>query len=248
MCALSAHTLTRTAGGWRLLLGAEARARLGTAREWVPATVPGCVHVDLLAAGLIADPLVDRNEDDQQWIGTLEWSYVVELVVEAPDQGERVDLVFEGLDTFATVALDDVVVGRTENQHRTYRFDVAAVVHPGPNTLVVTFAPAATVAEARRRHHNGELPNPLGQPYNFVRKMACNFGWDWGPRLVTAGVWRPVSVERWRYARLAAVRPSAVLRTAAPSARGGCRRGGRCRAGACERTRRRATRAEREHS
>ncbi len=203
--------------GWRLLLGPEARRRLATTRDWVPATVPGCVHVDLLAAGLIADPLVDRNELDQQWIGTLEWSYTVEMALPAPAGDERVDLVFEGLDTFATIRVDDVVVGRTENQHRTYRFDITTLVRPGPLTLAVTFAPAATVAETRRRR-DGDVPNPYGQPYNYVRKMACNFGWDWGPHLVTAGVWRPVTIERWRCARLAAVRPCAVLRTAAPTA------------------------------
>ena len=112
--------------------------------------MPGCVHVDLLTAGLIADPLVDRNEDELQWIGRLEWRFVTTFESEAAADGEQVELVFAGLDTFATVSLNGVVLGRTENQHRTYRFDVGSALHAGANRLEVAFAPPEVVAQQRR--------------------------------------------------------------------------------------------------
>ncbi len=182
----------------------------------MPATVPGAVHVDLLAAGLIADPLVDRNEDELQWIGRLEWRFVTTFESEAAADGEHVEVVFAGLDTFATVSLNDVVLGRTENQHRTYRFDVGAALHAGSNRLEVAFAPPEVVAQQRRADH-GDLPNAYGQPYNQVRKMAANFGWDWGPRLLTAGIWRAVHLERWHEARLDAVRAHATCQRRFPT-------------------------------
>ena len=124
-------------------------------------------------------------------------------------------MVFAGLDTFATVTLNDVVLGRTENQHRTYRFDVGAALHAGSNRLEVAFAPPEVVAQQRRADH-GDLPNAYDQPYNQVRKMAANFGWDWGPRLLTAGIWRAVHLERWQEARLDVVRAYATVATAVP--------------------------------
>ena len=219
--------------GWRLLLGAEARGRLGTSDVSLPATVPGCVHVDLLAAGLIPDPLVDRHEDEVQWIGTLGWTYTVTFDDDpSSDAAERVDLVFDGLDTFATVTLNGVVLGRTENQHRTYRFDVTTAAAGGSEHARGDVRPGRSGGRGATPSMTASRPNPYGQPYNYVRKMAANFGWDWGPRLVTAGIWRAVHIERWRVARLAAVRVHAGVRTGRVAARRGRRPGGRRRAGA----------------
>lgn len=201
--------------GWHLLVAPDARARLGTPIGEVAATVPGCVHTDLLAAGLIADPLIDQNDLDQRWIGELDWTYRLEFDTNGLVDDDRLDLVFEGLDTFATVRLNGDNIGCSENQHRTYRFDARRAVRAGSNELVVHFRSAAVEARARRVRV-GDLPNPYGEPYNFVRKMACNFGWDWGPQLVTAGIWRAVTVERWTTARLARVRPVAVVAHAVP--------------------------------
>ncbi len=175
----------------------------------VPAAVPGCVHTDLLAAGLIDDPYLDANELALAWIGRTDWRYETTFVWSGGG-AERVELACAGLDTVAEVVVNGTVVGRTRNQHRSYRFDVTAVLRPGANTIAITFTSAYAYAEAVR-DALGELPNAYPQPFNFIRKMACNFGWDWGPTLVTAGIWRPIGLHEWSTARLARVRPHVTV-------------------------------------
>ncbi|RCG29907.1 glycoside hydrolase family 2 protein [Sphaerisporangium album] len=171
----------------------------------VPAQVPGCVHTDLLAAGLIEDPYLDDNENRLGWIGRTRWAYETTFAW-APDGHEHTDLVCEGLDTVATVILNGAQVARTANQHRSHRFPVRHLLAEGDNTLTVVFDSAYDYAEARRAAV-GDRPGAYEEPYQFIRKMACNFGWDWGPTLVTAGIWRPIALESWSGARLAEVRP-----------------------------------------
>ncbi len=171
----------------------------------VPAQVPGTVHTDLFAAGMIADPYLDENEVALGWIHDVTWRYEQTLQCAPPETGERVDLVFEGLDTVATISLDGAEIGRTANMHRSYRFDVTQFVAGCPQ-LAVDFSPALAHAQEQERLL-GQRPHAFAHPYNMVRKMACSFGWDWGPDLQSAGIWRPVRLERWRTARLAAARP-----------------------------------------
>lgn len=187
--------------GWTLRLAGGA-APDGVRDEAVPAQVPGCVHADLLAAGLIPDPYRDLNELEVAWAGRADWRY--DTVLEgAPGGFERTDLVFDGLDTVAQVLLDGEELGRTRNMHRSYRFDVTG---RESSALTVRFASAYTEAEAQRERL-GRRPNAYPEPFNFIRKMAASFGWDWGPTLVTAGIWRPARLESWSTARLAQVRP-----------------------------------------
>jgi beta-mannosidase len=168
--------------------------------EALPAVVPGCVHTDLMAAGVIPDPFLGTAETEVAWVGRREWTYEREL---PPGDGhEQTDLVFDGLDTVAEVLLDGRPLGRVRNMHRGYRFDVTGM----SGLLTVRFASAYAEAEAVRGAV-GERPGAYAEPYQYVRKMACSFGWDWGPTLVTAGIWRPVRLERWSSARLARVRP-----------------------------------------
>lgn len=208
----TAHALHH---GWtvRALAGPVPPAVAG--RE-LAAEVPGCATTDLLAAGLVPDPYLDRNEEQFSWIGDTSWLYATRFEAAPPAAGERVDLVFDGLDTVATVELNGAVLGRTANMHRSYRFDVSPHLHEGGNDLRVTFA--APVPAAREFSAVlGERPASGPVPFNAIRKMACNFGWDWGPALPTSGIWRPVRLERWAVARIAAVRP---LTTVTPGADG----------------------------
>ncbi|GAA2635502.1 glycoside hydrolase family 2 protein [Dactylosporangium fulvum] len=177
-------------------------------RQPIPAAVPGCVHTDLLSAGLIPDPYLDDNEERLHWIGRTSWVYETTFDCAGPDGlgGDRVDLVAEGLDTVATVVLNDVELGRTANMHRGYRFDVKEVLRPVGNRLSVRFDSAYTYAE-RIRDSVGARPNAYPEPFQYIRKMACNFGWDWGPTVVTAGIWQPIGLHTWSHARLAEVRP-----------------------------------------
>ncbi|WP_371662365.1 glycoside hydrolase family 2 protein [Streptomyces sp. NBC_00280] len=166
----------------------------------LPAQVPGCVHTDLLTAGLIPDPFLGTDEHAVAWVGDRAWTYTTRLT--AVNSHERTDLVFEGLDTAAEIALDEEVLGRTRNMHRTHRFDATG----RGGELRVRFDPAREEAEAVRAAV-GDRPNVYPEPSQYIRKMACSFGWDWGPTVVTAGIWRPARLEHWSTARLARVRP-----------------------------------------
>jgi len=175
----------------------------------LPATVPGTVHVDLLATGELPDPYVGRGETAWQWFHRSSWTYERELAEAAAVEDERVDLVLEGLDTVAAVALDGTEVLASRNMHRTYRVDVREHVGDA-RRLTVRFDSALEHAE-KVEAQLGRRPRAYGHPMNAVRKMACSFGWDWGPDLQTAGIWKPVRLQRWRTARLAALRPLATL-------------------------------------
>ncbi|WP_188743477.1 glycoside hydrolase family 2 protein [Agromyces bauzanensis] len=173
----------------------------------IPATVPGTVHTDLLAAGLIPDPYLDDREDAVAWIGRADWRYRLEFVHE-PHDGEEAVLCFDGLDTICRIELDGVLVAETSNMHRRYRFPVD--LRPGRHALVVTFSSALrhAVTEAERL---GDLPRQYRHPYNFIRKSASHFGWDWGPTLVTAGIWRDARIELSSRGRIGDVRVLTAL-------------------------------------
>ena len=178
----------------------------------IPATVPGCVHTDLLAAELIPDPYRDENENELGWIGRTDWRFETqfEVTAEALEQ-ERLELVCLGLDTVARLEVNGQRVAETKNMHRAYRFDVKPLLKTGENSLSVTFAAPVAYAERVRDDH-GDLPNAYPDaPFNFIRKMACNFGWDWGPALTTAGIWQPIYLDAWSGARVASVRPLVYL-------------------------------------
>jgi beta-mannosidase len=156
------------------------------ARGGLDAIVPGCVHDDLLHHRLIDDPYLGGNEAASHWIGREDWCYQVAL---PPIDGrwERVDLVADGLDTVAEVEIDGTGIGQTQNMHRTYRWDVTGLVGVGADRrsrLAVTFRSAYAHA-AGVAAQAGPMPGPYDEPYAYIRKMASNFGWDWGPTVVT---------------------------------------------------------------
>ncbi|MEU8677128.1 glycoside hydrolase family 2 protein [Streptomyces sp. NPDC048560] len=193
--------------GWTLT--ADGPVPLELPAGGVPATVPGCVHTDLLAAGLVEDPYLDDNETRLGWIGRTDWTYRTSF--DWTDDGHtETDLCFDGLDTVATVLLNGTEIGTTANQHRSYRFAVRPLLREGANTLDVRFTAPYTYAEALR-DKLGDRPGAYTEPYAFIRKMACNFGWDWGPTLVTSGIWRPVALESWTAPRIAGVKVLADL-------------------------------------
>ncbi len=180
--------------------------------ETIPATVPGTVHTDLLAGQLIPDPYLDVNEIALDWIGRSGWRYVTEF--EWSDKGhQHHELVFEGLDTVADLRLNGHAIGSARNMHRSYRFDVAALLREGRNHLEVDFLPVEDYGAQVRAQLGSSAEIPANYPgvWPFVRKMACNFGWDWGPTLVTAGIWKPVTLESWTGGRLGEVRPQVTL-------------------------------------
>jgi len=194
--------------GWGLQAGAG-RVPDEVRGATIRATVPGSVHTDLMAAGLIPDPYLDDNERLVAWIGSTDWTYSTTFDW-SPDGHDRVDLVFDGLDTVATIELNGRPLGSTVNMHRTYRFDVLPRLVAGSNSLRVIFASPVKYAD-RMSLELGYRPHVNFHPYNSIRKMACNFGWDWGLDVATSGIWRPVTLHSWSTARLSSVRPLATV-------------------------------------
>ncbi|WP_243077097.1 glycoside hydrolase family 2 protein [Microbacterium sp. SS28] len=198
-------TLTRRPlhDGWTLR-AAAGPAPAPIAGAVVPATVPGCVHTDLLAAGLIPDPFLDDNESALAWIGLVDWTYRTSFTW-TPDGAERTDLTFASLDTVARVTLNGRVLGETANQHRSYRFDVTDVLVEDANDLEVAFRSPVKYANAQSVAL-GARQRPYPLPYDAIRKSACSFGWDWGIATYTSGIVKDVALESWSIARIAQAR------------------------------------------
>ncbi|GAA3641028.1 glycoside hydrolase family 2 protein [Microbacterium awajiense] len=172
----------------------------------VPATVPGVIQLDLMAAGLIPDPYLDENEARLAWIGLVDWTYETTIQVTDSDltASDRHELVFEGLDTVASVSINGAKLADVANQHRSYRFDVTDRLRSGENTLTVEFRSPIRHANAQSLVL-GTRPRPYPLPFDAIRKSACSFGWDWGIATFASGIWRPVHLESWSVARLGAV-------------------------------------------
>ena len=176
--------------------------------DWLPATVPGTVHTDLLANGRIEDPFYRMNELGLQWIDKKDWEYRTEFSVDDELIGKKNQyLVFQGLDTYADVYLNGECIGSVDNMFRTWKFDVSGKLKVGDNELrVVLASPTARGLEEMKRYglrlpadNDQSERGGMGQDRVsvYTRKAPYHYGWDWGPRLVTSGIWRPVIIEAW---------------------------------------------------
>jgi beta-mannosidase len=175
--------------------------------KWLPATVPGCVHTDLLNNKLIEDPFYRDNEQKLQWIGKTDWEYQTTFDI-SPEMYARknLELVFEGLDTYADVFLNNEALISTDNMFRSWRVDARRLAKAGANILRIHFRSPINEVLPIMAKMNYELPasNDQGEKTSpHTRKAPYQYGWDWGPRFVTSGIWRPVSLEAWDDARLA---------------------------------------------
>lgn len=177
--------------------------------DWQPATIPGDVMTDLAAQGLIPDPLYGFNEQQVQWVSEADWEY--RHIFQATDEVlafEEIELVFEGLDTYAEVLLNGQPVLSADNMFRKWAISCKMQLKPGSNELIVRLnspirkgmqklQAAASLVPA----HNEQAPTDQ-RTSPFSRKAPYHYGWDWGPRLVTSGIWRPVVLSAWSQARL----------------------------------------------
>ncbi|GAA5879984.1 hypothetical protein JCM8547_004832 [Rhodosporidiobolus lusitaniae] len=163
------------------------------------AQFPSQVHAELLAVRAIPDPFLMRNEELVQWVGESDWIYQCTFELDKlPGAGEQADLVFEGLDVFATVFVNDEKVLEANNMHRQFRIPVASLLRDGSNTIYIVFASAFRRGRELERFHLGEEKWPCWNGDSsrlFVRKAGYNYGWDWGPVIMTAGPYRPVRLE-----------------------------------------------------
>lgn len=174
--------------------------------RWYPATVPGSVHSDLRSNGLIPDPFFRDNEAKLQWIGYEDWEYATSFNVDPRVLArDRLTLVFEGLDTYATVLLNEREVLSADNMFRRWLVDAKALLKPKGNSLRVVFRSPIDEVLPRMRATSYELPavNDQGEKTSpHTRKAPYQYGWDWGPRFVTSGIWQPVRLEAWDEARI----------------------------------------------
>ncbi|MCM3631268.1 glycoside hydrolase family 2 protein [Paenibacillus glycanilyticus] len=182
-------------------------------QEWRPAFVPGCVHTDLLKNGLIPDPFVGTNEKDLQWIDKKVWEY--ESVFDASSEllgHSRLELVFEGLDTYADVYLNESLILSANNMFRTWTVDAKPHVREKDNRLYIRFRSPVEEGLSKLEAYGTGLPAPNddsviggleGKKVSvFSRKAPYHYGWDWGPRLATSGIGKPVYLRGWSGARI----------------------------------------------
>ncbi len=177
------------------------------------AVVPGVVHTDLLRHGLIDDPYIALNERKVQWVDKEDWVYETHFNADADILGSgHVDLCFDGLDTYADVYLNDTLVIKADNMFRRWQADVKRLLTTGDNVLRVYFHSPIKVDMPKWERHPHLYDAANDQSENggildrklsvFARKAGYHYGWDWGPRLVTSGIWRDVYLKGWSTARI----------------------------------------------
>ncbi|MCB2221264.1 MAG: glycoside hydrolase family 2 protein [Bacteroidetes bacterium] len=169
-----------------------------TSQTWLIATVPGSVHTDLLSNDVIPDPFFGENEKQLQWIGEINWSYKTTFTADDVLENDHVELVFDGLDTYAEVYLNDSLILEADNMFRQWTVEVKDQLNKGENELLVKF----TAPEKIERKKAAELPYHLPDSSGFTRKAPYQYGWDWGPKFLTQGIWKPVYLQGWNNVRI----------------------------------------------
>lgn len=176
--------------------------------DWLPAKVPGCVHRDLYSNNKISDPFYGTNEKDLQWIDKKDWEY--KTAFDAPStllEEKNIVLVFEGLDTYADVYLNGEKVLSADNMFRTWKVDIKPYLKDQNNILCVYFHSPIKLGLVKLEENEFGLPainddSEMGGVGDkklsvYTRKAPYHFGWDWGPRFVTSGIWKSVYIEGW---------------------------------------------------
>jgi beta-mannosidase len=169
---------------------------------WHSARVPGTVHTDLMALGIIPDPYDGTNENDVQWIDGVQWIYRKTFAFpESLRRETYIRLRAEGLDTYANIRINGKRVGRTSNMFVEHVLNLKNVLHVGQNTIEIQFDSPVVRSQALEQAH-GRLRVALEPHRVYVRKAQYSFGWDWGPKLTTSGIWRPIQIEAFSGSRL----------------------------------------------
>lgn len=184
-------------------LGGAWRMREADSETWHSAHVPGSVYADLTADGTMPDPFWRENELDA--FERMKKDYVYQrafTVTEAQLAHAHVELVCEGLDTLAHVSLNGREIAFADNMHITWVWDVKEQLHAGENTLEIRFDSPILYCAKKAEETPGWESSDATPGFRHLRKAHCMFGWDWGPRLPDAGIWRPIFLRTWDTARL----------------------------------------------
>ena len=181
--------------------------------NWYPATVPGGVHTDLMANHIIDDPFFKLNERSVQWIDKEDGVYEThfDMPGNAMDQ-EHILMTCHGLDTYADVYLNDSLILKADNMFRIWKTDIKGIVKATGNDLRIYFHSPVKIdlpkyealpfqyPASNDQSENGGLLDKKIAP--FARKAGYHYGWDWGPRLLTCGIWRPITITAWSGVRI----------------------------------------------
>ncbi len=180
--------------------------------EWLEASVPGCVHTDLLANELIPDPFYRDNELKLGWIDKVPFEYKTKFKVDKSVLNhDNIELYFKGLDTYADVYVNGKLVLSADNMFREWKIDVKKFLEVGKNELRIYFHSPFHRGLMEMEKHTNKLPYDLSPLYSFAnqpitstytRKAPYQYGWDWGPVLTTSGIWRGVYLKAWNQARI----------------------------------------------
>lgn len=184
-------------------LGGAWRMREADSQTWHSAHVPGSVYADLMADGTMPDPFWRENELDA--FKRMKKDYVYQrafTVTEAQLAHAHVELVCEGLDTLAHVSLNGREIAFADNMHITWVWDVKEQLHAGENALEIRFDSPILYCAKKAEEAPGWESSDATPGFRHLRKAHCMFGWDWGPRLPDAGIWRPIFLRTWDAARL----------------------------------------------
>lgn len=184
-------------------LGGAWRMREADSEMWHSAHVPGSVYADLMADSTMPDPFWRENELDA--FERMKKDYVYQrafTVTEAQLAHAHVELVCEGLDTLAHVSLNGREIAFADNMHITWVWDVKEQLHAGENTLEIRFDSPILYCAKKAEEAPGWESSDATPGFRHLRKAHCMFGWDWGPRLPDAGIWRPIFLRTWDAARL----------------------------------------------
>ena len=176
---------------------------------WYPAEVPGNVHTDLMTNGLIPNPFIGTNELNVQWVENEDWEYIAEFHINQESLGhDKIEITFEGLDTYAEIFLNDSLILQADNMFIPWSVNVKKYLKLGKNNLRVYFHSPVIRGQKKLDANPRFIPasnesKPVGQQTSiFTRKAQYHYGWDWGPRLVTSGIWRPISLRAWSGAKI----------------------------------------------
>lgn len=203
--------------GWQARIDptdTDAAAQHPGSAQWFAAAVPGSVQQDLIANGTVPDPFIGTNEGAIQWVGLTDWEMRRTLQVDAEMMRRgHLDLVFEGLDTFATVFINGQQVLEADNGHRHWRVAAKPFLREGANEILIRFkdpiGELQPMVLAEEHPLPGEYDSAFGdepkgvQTSPYIRKAKYHYGWDWGPRIINIGINRAVRLEAWDDARLA---------------------------------------------
>ncbi len=208
--------------GWRARETPPAGERRSLTVPEIPAVVPGCIHTDLLRAGAIPDPFARMNERAVAWVDETDWLYETKFHIDEP-VSPCAYLRFNGLDTIAEITLNGKPLGKTDIMFIEHEFPVGDIAVEGENTLRVQFRSALREGRERRKAWNEGGNDTLNDhpfcwgPRSFVRKAQYMYGWDWGPELVSCGIWKPVEFVNVPVARIVDWHHTVTLKPGAPA-------------------------------